>query len=60
MKVVIALSSFVDERAMITTLISSLIGKTLYPLLRKKRPENAFLPLTVNYCEIVQKNKLAI
>ena len=42
---------FVDERALITkTLISS--------CLRKKRPENAFLTLIVNYRKFVQKNKL--
>ena len=49
---------FVDERAMIT-LISSCHCKTLVPFwLWKKRPENAFLTLTVNYQKIVQKNKL--
>ena len=26
--------------------------------LRKKKPENAFLTLTVNYCRITQKNNL--
>ena len=26
--------------------------------LQKKRPENAFLTQIVNYCKIVQKNKL--
>ena len=52
--------SFVGERAMITTtLISSCHWKTLVPFsLRKKRPENDLLALTVNYCKIVQKNKL--
>ena len=52
--------SFVDERALITTtLISSCHWKTLVPFcLRKKRPENAFLTLIVNYRKIVQKNKL--
>ena len=51
---------FVDERVMITTtLISSCHWKTLVPFcLRKKRLENAFLALTVNYRKIVQKNKL--
>ena len=51
---------FVDERAMITTtLISSCHCKTLVPFcLRKERPENAFLTLTLNYHKIVQKNKL--
>ena len=51
---------FVDERAMITTtLISYCRWKTLVPFcLRKERPENAFLTLTVNYHKIVQKNKL--
>ena len=50
---------FVDERALITmTLISSCQWKTLVPFcLRKKRPENAFLTLIVNYQKIVQKNK---
>ena len=50
----------VDERALITTtLISSCHWKTLVPFcLQKKRPENAFLTLTVNYHKIVQKNKL--
>ena len=50
---------FVDERALITmTLISSCQWKTLVPFcLRKKRPENAFLTLMVNYQKIVQKNK---
>ena len=51
---------FVDERALITTaLISSTHWKTLLPFcLRKKRPENAFLTLIVNYRKIAQKNKL--
>ena len=44
---------FVDERALITTLTSSSHWKTL-----KKRPENVFLPIIVNYRKIVQKNKL--
>ena len=50
---------FVDARARITTtLISSCHWKTLEPFcLRKKRRENAFLTLTVNYRKIVQKNK---
>ena len=45
-----------DERAMIsTTLISSRHWETLIPIcLRKKRLENAFLALTVNYRKIVQ------
>ena len=52
--------SFVDERAMIkTTLMSSSHWETLAPFcLRKKRPENVLLTLTVNYRKIVQKNKL--
>ena len=52
--------SFVDERALVTiTLISSCHWKTLVPFwLRKKRPENKFLTLIMNYCKIVQKNKL--
>ena len=52
--------SFVDERALITTtLISSCHWKTLVPFcLQKKRPENAFLTVIVNYRKIVQKNKL--
>ena len=51
---------FVDERALITTtLISSCHWKILVPFyLRKKRPENAFLTLIVNYCKILEKNKL--
>ena len=41
------------------TLISYCHCKTLVPFcLQKKRPENAFLTLTVNYPKIVQKNKL--
>ena len=50
--------SFVDERALITTtLISSCHWKTLVPFcLRKKRPENSFFTLIVNYCKIIQKN----
>ena len=50
---------FVDERSLITTtLISSCHWKTLVPFCLRKRPENAFLTLTVNFCKIVQKNKL--
>ena len=51
---------FLDERALITTtLISCCHWETLVPFyLRKKRPENSFLTLTVNYPKIVQKNKL--
>ena len=51
---------FADQWAMITTtLTSSCHWKTLVPFcLGKKRPENAFLTLTVNYRKIVQKNKL--
>ena len=51
--------SFVDERALIiTTLIYFCLRKILVPFcLRKKRPENAFLTLIVNYRKIVQKNK---
>ena len=42
-----------------TTLISSCHWKTLVLFsLKKKRPENAFLTLTVNYRNIAQKNKL--
>ena len=45
---------------MITTALTSFWHrKTLAPFcLRKKRSENAFLTLTVNYRKIVQKNKL--
>ena len=44
------------ERALIT---ATLISSYLLPFcLRKKRPENAFLTLIVNYCKIVHKNKL--
>ena len=48
------------ERALITmTLTSSCHWKTFAPFyLQKKRPENAFLTLIVNYGKIVQKNKL--
>ena len=48
-----------DERALITTtLITSCHWKTLAPFcLRKKRAENAFLTLTVNYRKTVKKNK---
>ena len=51
---------FVDEKSLITTtLISFCHWITLVPFcLRRKRPENAFLTLTVNYRKIVQKNKL--
>ena len=51
---------FVDERALITTtLISSCERKPLYLFcLRKKRSENAFLTLIVNYHKIAQKSKL--
>ena len=52
---------FVDERALITTpLISTRHWKILVPFcLRKKRPENVFLTLIVNYHKIVQiENKL--
>ena len=51
---------FVDERAMIkATVMFSCHWKTLEPFcLRKKRPENTLLTLTVNYRKIVQKNKL--
>ena len=51
--------AFVNERALVTSLISSCHWKTLVPFcLQKKRPENAFLTLIVNYHKIVQKNKL--
>ena len=52
----------VDKRTIITTaLTSSCHWKTLVPFcLRKKIPENEFLTLTVNYCKIVQKNKLCL
>ena len=51
---------FVDERALIATaLIFSCQWRTLVPFyFQKKRPENAFLTLTLNYSKIVQKNKL--
>ena len=39
--------------------MSSCHWKILVPFcLQKKRTENAFLTLIVNYCKIVQKNKL--
>ena len=42
-----------------TTLVSSCHWKTLAPFcLRKKRPENKLLTLTVNYRKIAEKNKL--
>ena len=42
-----------------TTSISSYHWKTLVHFcLWKKIPENAFLTLIVNYCKIIQKNKL--
>ena len=49
---------FVDERAMITiTLISYWHLKILVPFcLRKKKPENAFLTLAVNYWKVLQEN----
>ena len=52
---------FVDERAVIiTTFIFPCHWKTLILFyLRKKRPENTFLTLTVNYGKSVQKNKLS-
>ena len=51
---------FVEEIALITTtLISSCHWNTLVPFcLRKKRPENIFLTVIVNYHKIAQKNKL--
>ena len=51
---------FVGKRAMITTALTpSCHRKTLVPFfLRKKLLENAFLTLTVNYCKIIQTNKL--
>ena len=50
----------VDERAMSsTTLTPSCHWKTLAPFcLQTKRPEKAFLTLTVNYRKIVHENKL--
>ena len=53
---------FVDERALIiTTLISSCHWKTLAPFcFLKKRPENAFLTLIVNYRKILQEKNYAI
>ena len=42
-----------------TTLISPYHWKTFVPFyLQNKRPENAFLTLTVNYLKILQKNNL--
>ena len=51
---------FVDESALTTTTyISSCHWKSLVPFwLWKKRPENVFLTLIVNYRKIMQKNKL--
>ena len=50
---------FVDEKALIkSTSISSCHWETLVPFwLWKKRTENVFLTLIVNYRKIVQKNK---
>ena len=52
--------SYVGERAMNRTiLLSSCHWKTLVLFcLGKKRPENSFSTLTVNYRKTVQKNKL--
>ena len=49
---------FVDERAMVTTTLTSYCHwKTLVPFcFRKKKPEKAFVTLTVNYRKIAQKN----
>ena len=54
--------SFVDERALLTTtLISSCHWKTLVPFcLQKKRPENAFLTLTVTYHILYRKTNYVI
>ena len=54
--------NFVDERALMTaTLISSFHWKILgFFCFWKKRPEHAFLILTVNYRKIVQKTNYAI
>ena len=42
-----------------TTLISFCHWKTLVPFcLQKKRPENAFLTIIVDYRKVAQKNKL--
>ena len=50
---------FQKSALMTTTSISSYHWKTLVHFcLWKKIPENAFLTLIVNYCKIVQKNKL--
>ena len=47
---------FVDERAMITTTLTS----PLIPFyLQEKKPEKAFLTLTVNYRKTIQENKLS-
>ena len=44
-----------------TTLTSSCHCKTLVPFcIQKKRPEKAFLTLTLNYRKFVQKNKLGL
>ena len=50
---------FVDERALIiTTLISSCHWKSLVPFcLQKKRPENTFLTLIVNYQKKTKNKK---
>ena len=50
---------FVDERGLIiTTLISSCHWKSLVPFcLQKKRPENTFLTLIVNYQKKTKNKK---
>ena len=52
---------FVDERGIIKAVLSTCHCKALVPFcLRKKRPENALLTLTVNYSKILQKNNLSL
>ena len=48
---------FVDERTLITTTLISFCPFAPF-CLRKKRPENKFLTLIVNYRKIVKKKKL--
>ena len=53
---------FVDERALIiATLIFSCHWQTLVPsCLQKKRPENVFLTIIVNYRKIIRKTNCTI
>ena len=54
--------SFVDERAITTTTLTSSCQWEIliHFFLRKKRPRNAFLIITVNYRKTVQKKNYVI